>query len=137
MKDDKLLQFLDAAIRLAIKALAIAMVLVIFWSVADAFFAIYKSMGLPNSFSLEIKDIVGVLGAFLGVLIAIEIYQNIILYLREDVVHVEMVIATALMAVGRKVILLDDKSSDPKSMISMALLALALGITYWLVRRKS
>ncbi|MGL1835036.1 phosphate-starvation-inducible PsiE family protein [Rhodocyclaceae bacterium SMB388] len=45
--------------------------------------------------------------AFLAVLIAIEIFANITLYLRDEVIHVKLVIATALMAIARKVIVLD------------------------------
>ncbi len=37
----------------------------------------------------------------------IEIFINITVYLREDVIHVRLVVATALMAVARKVIVFD------------------------------
>lgn len=42
-------------------------------------------------------------GAFIAVLIAIEILVNITAYLRNDVIQVKIVIATALMAIARKV----------------------------------
>ncbi len=44
-------------------------------------------------------------------LIAIEIFLNIVLYLRDDVLHVKLVLATALMAIARKVIVLDYKTT--------------------------
>ena len=56
---------------------------------------------------LELNDIFAVFASFLAVLIAIEIFANITLYLRDDVIHVKLVIATALMAIARKVIVLD------------------------------
>ena len=43
-------------------------------------------------------------GAFMAVLIAIEILINITIYLRDDVIHVKIVMATALMAIARKVL---------------------------------
>lgn len=45
------------------------------------------------------SDILATFGAFMAVLIAIEIFINIIIYLREDVIHVKIVMATALMAI--------------------------------------
>ena len=44
---------------------------------------------------------------WLSIITAIEIFQNIVLYLRTDVIPVQLVIATALMAIARKVIILD------------------------------
>jgi len=53
---------------------------------------------------LRISNLSDMFGSFLSVLIAIEIFLNITLYLREDVIHVKLVVATALMAIARKVI---------------------------------
>ena len=72
---------------------------------------------------------------FLAVLIAIEIFINITVYLREDVIHVKIVMATALMAIARKVIILDfsEISSDYVYAISAVVLAMSIG--YWLVHK--
>ena len=75
-------------------------------------------------------------GAFLAVLIAIEIFINIILYLRDDVIHVKLVTATALMAIARKVIVLDFKTINHHYVYATAAVVLALGITYWLISVK-
>jgi len=71
----------------------------------------------------------------LAVLIAIEIFVNITLYLRRDVIHVDLVIATALMAVARKVIVFDYEILGPSYVWATAAVVLALGITYWLITR--
>jgi uncharacterized membrane protein (DUF373 family) len=47
-----------------------------------------------------------------------------------------MVIATALMAVARKVIMLDIKDLDWPYLIGIATVILALGLTYWLISYK-
>jgi uncharacterized membrane protein (DUF373 family) len=74
-----------------------------------------------------------VFAAFLAVLIAIEIFVNITLYLRDDVIHVKLVIATALMAIARKVIVLDLTTLEPMYLFAIGVIVLALGVTYWLV----
>jgi uncharacterized membrane protein (DUF373 family) len=74
-----------------------------------------------------------VFAAFLAVLIAIEIFANITLYLRDDVIHVKLVVATALMAIARKVIVLDLSILEPSYLYAIAAIVIALGITYWLL----
>ena len=52
----------------------------------------------PPDYTLTITDMLTTFGAFMAVLIAIEIFINTTVYLREDVILVKMVMATALMA---------------------------------------
>ena len=81
------------------------------------------------------QTLLKVFSAALVVLIAIEIYSNVTLYLTANVIHVKLVVATALMAVARKVITLDDKSLDATYFLGYAGLGLAFGITYWLLSK--
>ena len=69
-------------------------------------------------------------------MIAIEIFENLTLYLREDVIHVEIVLATALMAIARKVIILDYKEMEPSYVYATGCVVLAMSIGYWLVVRR-
>jgi uncharacterized membrane protein (DUF373 family) len=73
----------------------------------------------------------------MATLIAIEIFLNIVLYLRDDVLHVKLVLATALMAIARKVIVLDYKELEPGYIWATAAVVFALSIGYWLVVKKS
>lgn len=131
--DDKLLSFLNKAIKFAVKGLAILMVLVIFWGVGDVVFTLYKRLMLAPFMLLEITDILKTFAAFLAVLIAIEIYQNIVIYLRTDLIPIKLVIATALMAIARKVIIIDFKELSPMYIFATAAVVLALGVTHFLV----
>jgi len=70
-------------------------------------------------------------------LIAIEIFINITLYLKTDVIPVRLVVATALMAISRKVIIFDFEKITPQYVLGTAAVVLALGITYWFITRKS
>ena len=69
------------------------------------------------------------------VLIAIEIFQNIVLYLRDDVIHVKIVLATALMAIARKVIILDYDELDAMYIFATGIVLIATGITYFYVHK--
>lgn len=133
---DQLLKVLHRAIRFAIRILAVLMVVVIFWSVADVVYVIYSKVIIPPYFLLDAEDILETFGAFMLVLIAVEIFINIRLYLGSNVIPVELVIATALMAVARKIIVLDLKIVSAEQIIGLALVTLALGISYWLVKQR-
>jgi uncharacterized membrane protein (DUF373 family) len=130
---DPLISILHKAIKVAIKILAVLMVLVIFWGVADVFYVMYKQLLAPPFLLLSLSDIFKTFAAFLAVLIAIEIFQNIVLYLRTDVFPLKLVVATAMMAMARKVIIIDFKFVEPMHMFALASIILALGITYYLL----
>lgn len=134
--EDPLIPKLRVVIRFAVRALAVLMTLVIVWGVLDVGWDIYVRLTKPPVFLLNISDILATFGAFLAVLIAIEIFVNINLYLRSDVIHVKIVIATALMAVARKAIVLDFKEVSGMQIFALAALLLAAAVAYWIVTRK-
>ena len=131
--EDALVSSLNKLIKIAVKGLAIMMVAVIFWGVGDVAYVMYHNVLSPPFMLLGVDDIFKTFAAFLAVLIAIEIYQNIILYLRTDVLPIKLVIATALMAIARKVIIMDFKTVTAMEMFSAASVILALGIAYYLI----
>lgn len=124
------------AIRLAVTALAALMVLVIFLGVIDVLYVLYQQLVSPPYLMLTTSEMLATFGAFLAVLIAIEIFINISLYLRSDVIPIKLVVATALMAIARKVIVFDFKHLESDYVYASAAVVLALGITYWLLDKK-
>ncbi|MEW6645864.1 MAG: phosphate-starvation-inducible PsiE family protein [Pseudomonadota bacterium] len=124
---------LHKVIRQAVRALAVLMVFVILWGIGDVVWVLYQRLMAPPFMLLAINDILATFGAFLAVLIAIEIFVNITMYLRDDIIHVKLVIATALMAIARKVIVFDFSVVGPEYVWATAAVVLALGVTYWLV----
>ena len=135
--DDPFIGFLHKIIRVAVKVLAVLMVAVIVWGIGDVIYVLYQRLTQPPFLLLSIGDILATFGAFLAVLIAIEIFINITLYLKTDVIPVKLVVATALMAISRKVIIFDFDEVTPPFILATAAVVLALGITYWLISRKT
>ena len=133
---DPFLRRLYQAIHAAVRILAVIMVVVIFGGVIDVVLVLYQRMMAPPRFFLTISDILATFGAFLAVMIAIEIFENLTLYLRKDVIHVEIVMATALMAIARKVIVLDYKELSSDYVWATGAVVLAASVGYWLVVTK-
>lgn len=131
---DPLFRVLHKVIRFSIRILAVLMVFVIVWGIGDVVYVIYERLTTPPLFLLNINDIFYTFGAFMAVLIAVEIFINIRIYLGSNIFPVRLVVATALMAIARKVIILDVDKLTPMYIIAMAATTLALGVTYWLLR---
>lgn len=135
--EDPTIRFLHRIIRLAVKILAILMVIVIVWGIGDVVYVLYQRLTQPPFMLLQINDILATFGAFLAVLIAIEIFINIRLYLSTSAIPVRLVIATALMAIARKVIIMDFDEITPPFIYGTAAIIFSLGITYWLITRRT
>ncbi len=135
--DEPLIQKLQSVIKFAVRILAVIMTTVIIWGVVDVCWVLYKELMTPPMFLLTISDILATFGAFMAVLIAIEIFVNITIYLKEDVIHVQIVMATALMAIARKIIILDFTKVSSDYVWAMAGVIFAMSIGYFLVLESS
>ncbi|AFV00018.1 phosphate-starvation-inducible PsiE family protein [Simiduia agarivorans] len=133
---DTLISAMHRVIQWAVKVLAALMVMVILLGVADVVYVLYQKLVEPPMFLLDVNDIFYVFGAFMVVLIAIEIFINIRLYLGSHVFPVKLVVATALMAIARKIIILDVEKLSYQYVLAIGVTLLALGITYWLLTLK-
>ena len=133
---DPVLLFFNRVIAQVSRVLAAIMVLVIIWGVADVVYVLYQRLMAPPFMLLEIKDILATFGAFMAVLIAIEIFHNIILYVEDNhnrQLAVEIVLGTALMAIARKVIVLDFNEVGAGHVYATAAVTLALSVGYYLI----
>ncbi len=128
---EPLIQVLRTVVHMAVRVLAVLMTLVILWGVVDVVMVLYQNLNTEPILMLTINDILALFGAFMAVLIAIEILINIIIYLRDDVIHVKIVMATALMAIARKVIIMDFAKITPDYVLAIAAVVLAMSVGYW------
>lgn len=134
---DPLISHLNKWVVICVKALAVLVVFVIYLSLIDVVIHLYNQITFSINSAFSVEKLISTLGTFLAVLIAIEVFLNIVFYLKKDAIHVPLVLATALTAIARKVIILDYATSTPLSMIGLAAIILALGISYWLITKKN
>jgi uncharacterized membrane protein (DUF373 family) len=134
--EDGLLKVLMAIIHQAVRLLAVLMTLLILWGVADVVYVFYERLIAEPFMMLTVSDILTIFGSFMAVLIAVEIFLNITVYIKYEALPIKMVIATALMAISRKIIILDFKELDWPYIVAIAAAVLSLGLTYWLISYK-
>jgi len=88
-------------------ALMIMLMLVLVAAMIDLGYILFRSIFEISPWLLESHELILVLGAFLLVLIGVELLDTIKAYFKENAIHVEIVVLLAVIAVARKVILLD------------------------------
>ena len=84
---------------------------------------------------LNFKDILEVFGFFFMILIGLELIDTIKSYLTEERMHVEIVFLVAMIAIARKVIILDLKTLSAATLLGMAAIILSLASGYFLVKQ--
>ena len=82
----------------------------------------------------ETGGVMELFGMCLVILIGVEILETIKAYLKEDVVHVEVILLVAIIAVAKKIITLDYDKYSSMTLIGMGVLVLALTGGYYLVK---
>jgi uncharacterized membrane protein (DUF373 family) len=132
---NRLLSFLGRFERIIVTVLICMMILVVLLSTVELAWVILRDIFTYPLFILEIDDLLDIFGLFLLVLIGIELVYTLRAYLTDSEVHVEVVFAMALIAVARKVIILDVKKLDGLTLIGIAAVIVALSGGYYFVGR--
>ncbi len=96
--------------RFIIMSLVVMMVVVVLLSTLELGWFIIKDIITPPVFFLEIDELLDIFGVFMLVLIGIELLDTISkTYMNESTDHTQIVMAVAIIAIARKVIILDVK----------------------------
>ena len=121
--------------RTVIVSLVLMMVLVVTLSTVDLGWLIAKDIITPPVVLLEVDELLDIFSFFLLILIGVELLETIKAYLRDNILHVEIVIKVALIAIARKVIVLDLGKYDGIQVLGLAALITGLALSYFLMRR--
>ncbi|MDH7509671.1 MAG: phosphate-starvation-inducible PsiE family protein [Methanolinea sp.] len=118
--------------------LVVLLAFVILFSVADLVFEIIRGIILDKTYRLDNHEILSIFGFFLLVLIGIELLDTIKAYIRKQEIHVEIIVLLAIIAVARKIILLDPYGEVPLSdftLWGMGVVVICLAGAYYLLKK--
>ena len=116
-------------------ALVLMMSVVVFLSTIELGWILIRDIVTPPVVLLDIDELLDVFGVFLLVLIGIELLETIKTYFVEHVIHAEVVIEVAMIAIARKVIILDVKELPSLTLLGIAAIIITLAVAYWVVKR--
>ena len=131
---EKLLKKFERYIIIALLAM---MSFVVLLSTVELAVIIVQRMlsGVPHLFLLDITDMLEIFGFFMMVLIGLELIETIKVYLVDESIHIEIICLVAIVAVVRKVIVLDVYKLPPVTLLGVAAIILALCIGYFFLKK--
>ncbi|MDZ4184984.1 MAG: phosphate-starvation-inducible PsiE family protein [Desulfuromonadales bacterium] len=122
--------------KLVIVALSLMITITIFVTLAQAALVLFQTLASEQSF-LNHNAFINVFGAFMTVLIAMEFNHTVFSTIAgtSATVKVRSVLLVSLLALARKVVLIDLNDYDYTSIIALAVLIAGVTLAYWVVAR--
>lgn len=126
---------LTKAQKLIALALAILLILVVALSTVHLGFLIAQEIWETPRFLIPVQGLLEIFSFFLLVLIGVELIETIKAYLKKDAIHVRLVLEVALIAMARKVIIVEPSNISASTMFGMAALIFALAVAFYFERQ--
>ena len=122
--------------KVMIQALMVMMAIVLLLATLDLGWLILKDIASPPYVLISVGQLLEIFGLFMLVVIGIELLETIMkTYITQDNPHYEVVLSVAIIAIARKVIILDLKEVDSLSLVGIASIIIALTAGYFLMKR--
>jgi uncharacterized membrane protein (DUF373 family) len=136
----RMLEYINKFERGVYYVLMVMLAVVIFFGLIELFVILIGALVTDIAYRLGTHDILEIFGYFLLLLIGIELLETIKAYLIKNEIHVEIIVLVAIIAVARKIILLDPFTEGAETLNSTAMIALgvvviALSASYFLIRK--
>lgn len=128
-------RFLHIIEQVIVIALIIMMVIVLFLTTLDLGWLLIQEIITSPILLLDVEELLDIFGFFLLVLIGVELLETIKAYFDAHVVHVEIVLEVAMIAIARKVITLEVKELPGLTLIGISAIILALAVAFFFVKR--
>lgn len=121
--------------RFIILALIAMMMLAVLLSTVELLIILVVELLKPPKYLLGIDNLFEIFGFFMMILIGLELLESIRTYLDDDLLHVEVVLLVAMIAIARKVIILEVKDLEPLALVGIASIIVALALGYYYVKK--
>ncbi len=129
------LSYLDKFQKFIIVILAILMGFVVMLATLELVYVIALDLLSPPIVLLDSKELLDIFGYFLLILIGIELLETFSIYIRERAINVQVVLLVAMIALARKVIILDAEDIQSLTLFAIGFVILALAAGYYMVKR--
>ena len=122
--------------RYLIQSLMVMMAFVLLMATIDLGWTIIKDILRPPFMVINVTQLLDMFGLFMLVIIGIELLETIKkTYLTHEIPHYEVVLSVAIIAIARKVIILDIEETTSLSLIGIASIIMALTIGYYFMKK--
>jgi uncharacterized membrane protein (DUF373 family) len=118
-----------------VSVLIVMLMIVVILSTVHLGYLIAQDVWKQPRFLIPVEGLLDIFGFFLLVLIGVELLETLKVYLKDDTIHLRVVLEVALIAVARKVITEEPHAVSAVTLFGIAALILALGIVFYLERQ--
>lgn len=130
-----MLDKMDKIERGIIYFLLIMILLVVFVATIEVAIYLVIQLSKPPFLMLEVSRLLDIFSMFMMVLIGLELLHSVKSYVIHRQIPVEEVFLISMIALARKVIVLDYKDSEALMLVGLGALLLSLAIGYYLVKK--
>jgi uncharacterized membrane protein (DUF373 family) len=121
--------------RAIILALVVMMMFAVLLATVELLIILVIELLKPPKYLLGIDNLFEIFGFFMMILIGLELLESIRTYLSDNLLHVEVVFLVAMIAIARKVIILEVNELEPFALVGIAGIILALALGYYYVKK--
>jgi uncharacterized membrane protein (DUF373 family) len=115
-------------------ALAVLLIFVVALSTVHLGTLIAEEIWKPPRFLIPVQGLLDIFAFFLLVLIGVELLGTLKAYVNKDAVRVRLVLEVALIAMARKVIIVEPDGVSGLTLLGIAAVILALGAAFYFER---
>ena len=119
--------------------LMVLLIVVLIAAIIDLSWVLYERLIVISPWLLQPHEMIDVLGGFLLVLIGVELLETVKAYFRENIIHVEIVVLLAIIAIARKVIILDPTGMTGDQfgieLMGFGVIVVGLAAGYYLIKK--
>ncbi|WP_321507768.1 phosphate-starvation-inducible PsiE family protein [uncultured Methanoregula sp.] len=137
--ESTMLEYIEKFEKIIYAAIIVMLMVVLVAAMFDLVVLLVKFLWEESPLLLEAKEMIALLGAFLLVLIGVELLDTIKAYFKENTIHVEIVVLLAIIAVSRKVLLIDPTGMTAFDygfeLISIGVIIIGLSAGYYLIKK--
>lgn len=121
--------------KVIVTILIFMMSLILISATLQLVYSLFMDFYTNKSLLISLNALMSTFGGFLLILIGIELLETIKVYLKQNIVHVEVVILVAIIALARKIVIINVEELSIEVSAGIAALILALGIAYYLIKK--
>ena len=133
-----MLELVNKFERFVYAVLMLLLMIVLGFSIIELCWLLVQSLTNLPPLLLENHELTSLLGVFLLILIGVEFLDTIKAYFKENAIHFEIVILLAIIAIARKVILLDPAPGPEYigiELVGIGIVVVGLAGAYYLIKK--
>jgi len=115
--------------------MAIAILVSLYELIIFVFQEVFTSRDEGTDSLIAERNILDILSFIMLVVISLELFETIKLYLDRQVISADFIVLIALTAVARKIIIMDYSEYEPLMVIGLGFIVIALALGYYFIKK--